>query len=376
MKIVILYGGKSGEHEISLVSATAVLRNLDENHEIFLIGISKLGAWFLQSDSEILRVRSDDSATLKICEDEENRVWAIPAGGKKGAFATKKGAFAADVVLPILHGTFGEDGTVQGLLETLDVPYVGCGVGASAWTMDKEKTKALLQNAGISVVAGVCVRRSDFLQSSKLNEKIEQAEKDFGYPIFVKPCSAGSSNGAQKTQNRAELDDAIRLAFDWDDKILLEEAIDAREIECSVIGNPTTQSGKIEAEELRAFGPGEIASSHGFYDYDAKYNDPNGASLLIPAPLSEEMREMVRENAKKAFCALDLSGLARVDFFVDRKTNTLYLNEINTIPGFTQISMFPKMCIADGIPFKKLTQILIEEAIARFETTRKLKTSR
>lgn len=374
---MLIYGGKSGEHEISLVSASAIARNVDARHAIFLVGITKSGRWFLQEDSELFRIRADQTAHFEISEKAENEMFVIPGGGKTGAFCTRSGKkIATDVVFPVLHGTNGEDGTVQGLFEIALVPYVGCSVGASAWTMDKEKTKSLLAHAGIPVVPGVCVRKSDFLSKEKLYSIIKSAEDDFGYPMFVKPCSAGSSNGAQKTFNRTELDSALLGAFEWDCKVLVEKAIDAREIECSVTGNPTTADGTSAAETLCAYVPGEIAPSHGFYDYDAKYNDPKGASLLIPANLPEKRLSEVLALAKKAYAALDLSGLSRVDFFIDRKTETLFLNEINTLPGFTQISMFPKMCESAGLSFTNLIERLLEEAILRAESAQKLRTSR
>lgn len=376
MRITVLYGGKSGEHEISLVSAAAVVRNISPRHDVTLVGISKAGRWFVQPGSELSRVRGDQSARLEVREESGREVWAVPGGGSERAFRMESAFIGADVVFPVLHGTFGEDGTVQGLLEVVDVPYVGCGTGASAWTMDKEKTKVLLKAAGIPVVPWVCVRRSDFSDAARLGSLVRSAEESFGYPMFVKPCSAGSSNGAERARNRAELDSAIRGAFDWDDKILVEKAVDAREIECSVTGNPTTADGSAAEERLCAYGPGEIAPTHGFYDYDAKYNDPDGASLLIPADLPEERLAEVRRAAKRAFAALDLSGLSRVDFFIDRADGSLYLNEINTLPGFTQISMFPKMCAAFGTDFPALTELLLCEAVARFRTTRRLRTSR
>lgn len=380
MIIALIYGGKSGEHEISLVSASAIARNINtKKHELLLIGITKDGKWFFQEDSELERIKADEHAHFEIKEKKENEVFIVPGGGKKNTFLIGGAGgkiISCDVAFPALHGTYGEDGTIQGLFEMMDIPYVGCSTLASAITMDKEKTKSALAQAGIPVVPGICMRRSDFSDSKKFGEILSKAEKELGFPLFVKPCSAGSSDGASKAGNLEILKDAVKEAFEWDDKILIEKAVNAREIECSVTGNPTTYNGKNDFEKLTAYGPGEIAPKHQFYDYDAKYNDPDGADLLIPANLPEERLEEVRSLAKKAYAALDLCGLSRVDFFIDRDTDKLYLNEINTLPGFTQISMFPKMCGKFGLSFGDLTELLINEAVARFESTRKLKTSR
>lgn len=380
MTIALIYGGKSGEHEISLVSAAAVARHINtKKHEIILIGITKDGRWFFQEDCELDRIQSDEKAHLEIIEKAENEVFVIPGGGSERSFLIGGSGgkiISCDMAFPVLHGTYGEDGTIQGLLEMLDIPYVGCSTLASAITMDKEKTKSALMQAGIPVVPGICVRRSDTADWKRYDEILEEAQKTLGFPLFVKPCSAGSSDGASLAKDLRHLNGAIMEAFNWDDKILIEKAINAREIECSVTGNPTTYDGANSFESLTAYGPGEIAPKHDFYDYDAKYNDPDGADLLIPAALPEERLEEVRALAKKAFAALDLTGLARVDFFIDKDTDKLYLNEINTMPGFTQISMFPKMCEKFGLDFNSLTELLIDEAVARYSATRKLKTSR
>ncbi len=376
MKVALIYGGKSGEHEISLVSAAAVARNIDTANEIFLIAITKNGRWYLQESAELERIRKDEKACFAIKEDDSKVVCVIPGGGRERTFNIGGKTFGVDVVFPVLHGTYGEDGTIQGLFEMVDVPYVGCSTLASSITMDKEKTKAALAQAGIPVVPGICIRRSDLADSRRYDEILEEAQEKLGFPMFVKPCSAGSSDGATRAADLRHLNGAIVEAFKWDDKILIEKAINAREIECSVTGNPTTYDGANDFEKLTAYGPGEIAPKHEFYDYDAKYNDPDGADLLIPANLPEDKLEGVREFAKKAFAALDLCGLSRVDFFIDRDDGYIYLNEINTMPGFTSISMFPKMCGKFGLDFTSLTTLLMDEAVARFKATRKLQTSR
>ncbi len=376
MTVTVIYGGKSGEHEISLVSAAAVARNIDSKNTVQLIAITKDGRWFLQPQGELDRIRADSKAAFKIIEDESQEVSVIPGGGTKKTFRIGDRITSTDVIFPVLHGPFGEDGTIQGLFELVDVPYVGCTTLGSAETMDKEKTKVVLEHAGIPVVPGICMRRSDLADWKRYDELLEEAQTKLGFPLFVKPCAAGSSDGASLAKDLQHLNGAIIEAFNWDDKILIEKAVNAREIECSVTGNPTIDDGSVAAEKLTAYGPGEIAPKHDFYDYDAKYNDPDGADLLIPAKLPEERLEEVRTLAKKAFAALDLAGLSRVDFFIDKDTDKLYLNEINTMPGFTQISMFPKMCAAFGLDFTALTNLLIEEAVARFNKTRKLQTSR
>ena len=376
MTVTLIYGGKSGEHEISLVSAAAVARNIDSKNTVQLIAITKEGRWFLQPDSEFQRIKTDEKSSFKIIEDNSQEVSVIPAGGTKRTFRVGENYLSTDVVFPVLHGPFGEDGTIQGLFEMVDVPYVGCTTLGSAITMDKEKTKLALAQAGIPIVPGICIRRSDLADWKHYDELLDYAQNQIGFPLFVKPCAAGSSDGATLAKDLQHLNGAIMEAFNWDDKILIEKAINAREIECSVTGNPTIDDDSCPAEKLTAYGPGEIAPKHDFYDYDAKYNDPDGADLLIPANLPEERLEEIRTLAKKAFVALDLAGLSRVDFFIDKDTDKLYLNEINTMPGFTQISMFPKMCAAFGLDFTSLTNLLIEEAIARFTKTRSLQTSR
>jgi D-alanine-D-alanine ligase len=376
MNVTIIYGGKTGEHEISLVSAAAVARNIDSAHKVTLIAIDKDGHWFLQPQSEFERIKSDSKASFKIVSDSAKEVSVVPCGGTSRTFRVGNDYIGADVVFPVLHGPFGEDGTIQGLFEMVDVPYVGCTTLGSAITMDKEKTKVALAQAGIPVVPGICVRRSDLADWKRYDEILEQAQQELGFPLFVKPCSAGSSDGASLAPDLQHLNGAIMEAFNWDDKILIEKAVNAREIECSVTGNPTIDDNSVKEEKLTAYGPGEIAPKHDFYDYDAKYNDPDGADLLIPANLPEEKLEEVRTLAKKAFAALDLAGLSRVDFFINKDTGALYLNEINTMPGFTQISMFPKMCAAFGLDFTALTELLITEAVARFKKTRRLQTSR
>lgn len=392
MNIAVLYGGKSGEHEVSLRSASSVVRRIDRTkHTIILIGIAKDGRWYLQSQKELTRVFADDSAFLRIDENPAGLVHIVPGGGSNAALqcavnleggarkTDEPHAIQTDIVLPVLHGSYGEDGLVQGLLEMAELPYCGCTVLSSALAMDKEQTKKVWMQEGLQVVPFVCIKSADIMQDASAEQSggFEKfavlAEKQFGYPLFVKPACAGSSVGAAKVNSRKELEAAVQNAFLWDEKVLIEQCIDAREIECSVTGNAAiSASGKTA---VTSYTPGEIAPTHGFYDYDAKYTDPDGARLLIPASLTDDELQRVKMIAQKAYRALDCSGLARVDFFIDKKDGTLYLNEINTLPGFTSISMFPKMCEAAGLSYAELIELLLEQGLERFKKRRSLKTS-
>lgn len=375
MNIALIYGGRSGEHEISLISAASIARGIDKKNTVTLIGITKDGTWFLQNESEYNRICKDKDASLKIEESDENKIYVVP-GGKNKAFRTKNGSLNIDVVFPALHGTYGEDGTIQGLLDMADIPYVGCSTMASALTMDKEKTKQILKSSEIPVVPYICIKRCDLNNSQRYDEIFQRCIDELGFPLFIKPCCAGSSNGANKAENEKEFSFYLMEAFTWDDKVLVEKSINAREIECSVTGNSTTANPNCEAETVRAYIPGEILPTHTFYDFDAKYNDPDGAKLLIPADISTDLIETVRSTAVRAYKALDCSGLSRIDFFIDRDTGELYLNEINTLPGFTSISMFPKMCEKAGLKFAELIKLLIEEALLRYKAKSSLTTSR
>lgn len=375
MNIALIYGGRSGEHEISLISAASIARGIDKKNTVTLIGITKDGTWFLQNESEYNRICKDKDASLKIEESDENKIYVVP-GGKNKAFRTKSGSLDIDVVFPALHGTYGEDGTIQGLLDMADIPYIGCSTMASALTMDKEKTKQILKSSEIPVVPYICIKRCDLNNSQRYDEIFQRCIDELGFPLFIKPCCAGSSNGANKAENAKEFSFYLMEAFSWDDKVLVEKSINAREIECSVTGNSTTANPNCEAETVRAYIPGEILPTHTFYDFDAKYNDPDGAKLLIPADISTDLIETVRSTAVRAYKALDCSGLSRIDFFIDRDTGELYLNEINTLPGFTSISMFPKMCEKAGLKFAELINLLIEEALLRYKAKSSLTTSR
>jgi len=350
--IAVLYGGRTGEHEVSLSSAASVVRNLDGNkYEVLLIGIDRNGAWYLQDSSELDRCRAG-APSLGISAEPGRRVAVVPGGGRAGAFSVSGSPLAVDAAFPVLHGTYGEDGTIQGLCEMPGLPYVGSGVLGSAIGMDKEVAKTLWIHAGLPTVPCIAVLSADWAVRDKRNGAIERAERDFRYPLFVKPSCAGSSVGTSKVSDRTKLEGAVAAALAWDDKALIEPFVPAREIECSVVGN----------ERCEAYTPGEIVPSHEFYDYEAKYVDPNGAALLIPADLSESELHGVRELALKAYRVAGLSGLARVDFFYRKDTGELLINEVNTMPGFTTISMFPKMCEASGLAYGPLLDRLIRLA--------------
>jgi D-alanine-D-alanine ligase len=355
--VAVIYGGRSGEHEVSLISAASVVRNLDKTkYKVLLIGIDKQGVWYLQKDHELERCLAG-AAALEIHVDEQRRVSAVCGGGTRETFSTPAtGVLPVDVVVPVLHGTFGEDGTIQGLMEMVNVPYVGAGVLGSAIGMDKEIAKILWIHAGLPVVPFIAVRNVEWSAAEKRKNIIERAERDFMYPLFVKPSCAGSSVGASKVSDRQGLEKAVREALLWDDKVLIEPFIPAREVECSVTGN----------EKPEAYTPGEIIPSHEFYDYEAKYIDPDGACLLIPADLTEAEFRTIREIAVKAYRAAELSGLSRIDFFVRKDTREILLNEVNTMPGFTTISMFPKMCEASGLAYPDLLDRLINLALERY----------
>ena len=316
--ICILYGGKSGEHEVSKLSAASVAAHLDpEKYSAIMIGISKNGRWYLQPDAAAGLAKT---GKLEIREDETQLVSVAPASG----FYAGGKMLDIDFVFPVLHGTFGEDGTVQGLLELADLPYAGAGVMGSSVGMDKEIIKKIWFHEELPTVPFYSVNSEQTEPDSFSWDGIaDEVGRKFGYPVFVKPVRAGSSVGISRADSAEDLKPAVRLALKFDNRVMIEPAIDAREIECSVIGNLSAES----------FLPGEVAPTHDFYDYEAKYIDENGAALIIPAELSDELLSRIRSTAVKAYTAAGVEGMARVDFFIDRKTGELYLNEINTIPA-------------------------------------------
>lgn len=337
-KVAILFGGQSTEHEVSRVSAASVLRNIDiSKYDRYQIGITKDGKWFEYTGS-IDKIESG--------EWEKDEFYKSP-NGQEILFNRE-----VDVVFPVLHGLYGEDGTIQGLCKLLGIPCVGPGVMASAVCMDKVYTKYLLENFGIKQAAYVVVNLHEYKKDK--NAIIEEIEKKLGYDLFIKPSNSGSSVGISKAHNREELVNGIEEALKFDRKILVEKAINAREVEVAVLGN----------DEPKAATPGEIIPANEFYDYEAKYSNAE-SKLLIPAALSEEKLEGIKNEAIKIYKILDCAGLSRVDFLVDKDTEEVYLNEVNTIPGFTQISMYPKMWEADGKSYGDLISELIELAIER-----------
>ncbi|MGE4232020.1 MAG: D-alanine--D-alanine ligase family protein [Bacteriovoracia bacterium] len=369
LNIVILFGGKSGEHEVSITSALSVYNALDkEKYHITLVGIDKEGRWLLPEQTKIL-AQSSNPRLIKLNEAKKT-IGLLPFPSEKNLIAADQSSTPLDlsvskpdVVIPILHGTFGEDGTVQGLLELAGLPYVGSGVLGSAVCMDKELSKRVLRDSGIPVVPFFVIRAQEF--AKKTEQFLDRAEKEFGYPYFVKPANTGSSVGVHKIKNKSEAIDKIKDSLLYDTKVLVEKAIDAREIECAVLGD----------EEAKASVLGEIIPRHEFYSYEAKYIDENGADLRVPASdISKEIEGKIRTLAVKAFLALECHGMARVDFFIDKRDGNIYLNELNTIPGFTKISMYPKMWEASGLAYPKLLDELIRLALKRHDLRSKLKT--
>jgi D-alanine-D-alanine ligase len=344
LRVGVLFGGRSGEHEVSLASAASIIRGLDpQKYEAVPIGITKEGHWLIGAGAQKMlpEVLRTGQRVLMSADPTESALMPLdgsPQGQK------------LDVVFPVIHGTFGEDGTMQGLLELAGLPFVGAGVLGSAIGMDKDVAKKLMQVAGIPVVPWFAVQRADWERQPK---EIRRAiEKKFKYPVFVKPATLGSSVGMTKVHSRAELGPALDLAAEFAMKIMVERAVSAREIEVSVLGN----------HDPRASIPGEIVPHREFYDYAAKYLE-EGTKLLIPAKLKKSEVKKVQSMAVTAFGALELSGMARVDFFIEKRGGKIYLNEVNTIPGFTSISMYPKLWEANGIPFRELVSKLIDLAL-------------
>lgn len=367
LSVAILFGGKSGEHEVSIVSALSIYKALDKNkYDVSLIGIDKTGRWVIP-DTEKLLAQAGSVAQIKLGASE-NTVSLLSYPSDKNLIPVKstnvKMTQNFDVVLPILHGTQGEDGTVQGLLELANLPYIGSGVLGSSIGMDKDMAKRVLRDAGIPVVPFIAVKKSDFQKNAE--NIVKTAIQKFGFPFFVKPANMGSSVGVHKVKNEGEARGKIQDAFNYDTKILIEQGIDARELEVAVLGNDDPKASIV----------GEIIPHHEFYSYEAKYIDPDGAGLAIPAEnVTKEQSDKIRQFAIDAFKALECYGLSRVDFFLDRRDGKIYLNEINTIPGFTSISMYPKLWDATGIKYPDLLDKLIELALEKHREKNSLKTT-
>ena len=354
LRVGVLFGGRSGEHEVSLASAASVIRGLDPNkYEPIPIGITKEGHWRVGMGAQKMlpEVLRGGQAVMMTADPTDASLISLGANGSHGAGVGAGPSQKLDVVFPVMHGTYGEDGTIQGLLDLAGLPFVGAGVLGSAVGMDKDVAKKLLQAAKIPVVPWVTVHRHEWEKNPKQAQKT--IESKFKYPVFVKPAALGSSVGMTKVHSRAELAAALNLASEFAMKILVEKSVSAREIEVSVLGN----------NDPKASIPGEIVPHREFYDYTAKYLE-DGTQLLIPAKLKPAQIKTIQKLAVQAFRALELSGMARVDFFLEKHAaGKLFLNEVNTIPGFTSISMYPKLWEASGIPFRELLDKLIALAL-------------
>lgn len=364
IRVAVLYGGRSGEHEVSLVSATNVIQNLDRSRfEVVPIGIDKQGVWFLGDDEKMLRLQRDADRLLF----NPNSIGkAVQSFQSKQLLQANPSGRIFDVVFPVIHGPLCEDGTVQGMLELVDVPYVGCGVLSSAIGMDKDVSKRLIKNAGIAVPSFVTLKYGDWQHNAE--KWCERIKRQLSFPLFVKPANTGSSVGVEKVKQPEKLFAVINRAFNYDTKIIVEQGIDAIEIEVAVL-----ESLNYGVDPIISL-PGEIrpSAAHEFYSYAAKYIDEKGADLIIPAPVPDRLREKIRHAAKEIFLTLECEGMARVDLFLERGTQQIYFNEINTIPGFTQISMYPKLMAASGINYSELLTHLVQLAIDRHARKSKL----
>lgn len=362
IRLGILFGGRSGEHEVSLVSAASVIKALDPaKYEVVPIGITRDGRWRLGRAPGRLAEQPERWLAAVLDQGQTVTASADPTAPDLMPVArglTRPARARVDVIFPVLHGTFGEDGTVQGLLELADIPYVGAGVLASAAGMDKDAMKRLFRDAGLPVVEWLLVLRSDWERNPQASSR--RITQELGYPLFVKPANLGSSVGISKVRAPRELNAAVGLAARYDRKIVVERGLDAREIECSVLGN----------DRPIASVPGEVIPVNEFYDYEAKYLK-EGSKLIIPARLGRRQTREVQELAVRAFQALDGAGMARVDFLLERAGGKLYVNEINTIPGFTPISMYPKLWEASGIPYPQLIDRLVALAFERHAEKRR-----
>jgi len=395
LRVGVLFGGRSGEHEVSLLSAASVVNAIDKSkYEVVPIGITKDGRWLTAGDAErLLQGKApEESKHLRAGDPDATPGAAVLASGEAVVvppepahratgslmpFQTDASVLArrasdrainVDVIFPVLHGTFGEDGTIQGLLELADIAYVGAGVLGSAAGMDKDIMKALFRAAGLPIVKHVTILRGDWETDPKKSER--SVERSLKYPVFVKPANLGSSVGISKARNKKELGPAIYEAAKFDRKIVIEQGVGgakhkAREIECSVLGNDRPQASVA----------GEIVPVKEFYDYAAKYLD-EGSELIIPAKLTKTETKKVQDLAIRAFQAVDCTGLARVDFLMDPKTRKLFVNEINTMPGFTAISMYPKLWAASSLSYPDLIDRLIQLGMERHADKKKNQYSR
>ena len=364
IRVGVLFGGQSSEHEVSLASARSVMSALDpEKYEVVPVGITKRGAWLTSADA-MSRLRAGDADTdsastpaslvSDLASDGQAEIVQITSGG------TGQVSQPLDVIFPVLHGPYGEDGTVQGVFQVANIPFVGAEVLGSAVGMDKDMMKKAFRDAGLQVVPYICVTRRDWERDPAAVQA--RAEQKLRYPMFAKPSNMGSSVGIGKIHGPEEFASAVTQAARYDRRIIVEQGVDAREFEVAVLGNDEPEASVV----------GEIVPGNEFYDYRAKYVDDN-SELIIPARIPEYISQKIRDYALRAFEAIDASGMARVDFFVARDLSEIWLNEINTIPGFTRISMYPKLWEASGLPYSKLLDRLIELAIERHEDRKRNK---
>lgn len=360
LKVGVIFGGKSAEHEVSLQSAKNIVEAMDkEKYEAVLIGIDKSGKWHLNNQSSYL-INAENPKLIQLNKSNDH-VAIVPGEADNQLIHAAGGGVLEqlDVIFPIVHGTLGEDGSLQGMLRIANLPYVGPDVLSSSICMDKDIAKRLMSGAGINVAKGAAFT---FAQRDEINYK--ELTNELGSPLFIKPANQGSSVGVSKVSSKEEFDKAVDRAFEYDHKIVIEETLVGREIEFSVLGN----------EEPKASLPGEILPKTEFYSYESKYIDEEGAELAVPAELSDETTQRMQDVAVNAFKTLQCEGLARVDFFLTEE-GEIYVNEVNTLPGFTKISMYPKLWEVSGIEYTDLISKLIELAIARYERQEKLKSS-
>lgn len=355
-RIAVVFGGQSSEHEVSRFSAEAVLRNIDtDKYDVAMIGITKDGRW-LPYEGPLELLGTGGWQALAEAGQQSHQV-LLSAGAAMAA--AEKDSKRIDVVFPVLHGCNGEDGTIQGLLELAGIPYVGCGVLGSALGMDKAYSKIIFEKEGIPQGKYLVFNRKQVYR--EVEAIATEVEGVLTYPCFVKPSNAGSSVGVSKAHNRGELETALQSAARYDRRILVEEFMNGRESECAVLGNDDPIASTV----------GEVVPCNEFYDYEAKYMSGDSSKVIIPANLPADVIEKIRNYSIRAFKALDCSGLARADFFVHKETGEVYINEINTMPGFTQISMYAKLWAASGVPYGKLIERLIELALERYEDNRR-----
>ena len=358
LRVGLIFGGRSSEHAVSLISASSVMDHLDSSkYEVFPIGITKEGSWLPGVAPAKLLAAEPCAGNAPVLEVNATSMLTKPSSTRQPMPLVENNEWFSsndvlDVAFPVLHGRYGEDGTLQGLLEMTNVPYVGCGVMGAALGMDKEKMKMIFRAAGLPVVDSLAFRRNEWERSPE--NIVAAIERRLNYPCFVKPANSGSSIGVNKARNCDELERAMKVAADYDHKIIVERAINCRELECSVLGNDEPKPSVI----------GEVIVNNEFYDYQAKYIDQN-SHTVVPADVPQETAEEMRRMATQAFLALDLSGLARVDFFLEQETNHIYINEVNTLPSFTPQCMYPKLCEASGLSYPYLLERLIELALER-----------